>query len=233
MENPPGRDMLTPQQQDEFERLFPFVAQAGVEFKRDFYAACRYVELPADTSICEEGQQCAQLAMLLDGVGRVYKLSPGGREVTLYRIEAGEACVLTASCIMNGDSFPAIAVTETPVRAIVVSPQKVRGWICAEAEWQRFIFGLLSHRLASIISVVEEVAFKRIDVRLAEKFCRCLERGETSLQVTHAELAADLGSSREVISRILKDFARRGLIETGRGSIRLADPQAIEQLSRQ
>ena len=225
--------MLTPQQREEFERHFPFVAQAGDDFTRDFYAACRYVELPADASICEEGQQCAQLAMLLDGVGRVYKLSPGGREVTLYRIEAGEACVLTASCIMNGDSFPAMAVTETPVRAIVVSPQKVRGWICTESQWQRFIFGLLSHRLASIISVVEEVAFKRIDVRLAEKFSRCLARGETSLQVTHFDLAADLGSSREVISRTLKDFARRGLIETGRGSIRLADPQAIEKLSRQ
>ena len=225
--------MLAPEHRDEFESLFPFVARAGDDFKRDFYAACRYVELPADASICEEGQQCAQLAMLLDGVGRVYKLSPGGREVTLYRIEAGEACVLTASCIMNGDSFPAMAVTETPVRAIVVSPQKVRGWICAEAQWQRFIFGLLSHRLASIIAVVEEVAFKRIDVRLAQKFARCLARGETSLQVTHAELAADLGSSREVVSRILKDFVQRGLIETGRGSILFADRQAIEQLSRQ
>lgn len=225
--------MLAPEHQIEFERLFPFITQAGTGFTRDFFAACRYMELPADVSICEEGQQCAHLAMLLDGVGRVYKLSPAGREVTLYRIEAGEACVLTASCIMNGDSFPAMAVTETPVRAIVVSPQKVRGWICAEAQWQRFIFGLLSHRLASIISVVEEVAFKRIDVRLAEKFARCLDRGETSLQVTHAELAADLGSSREVVSRILKDFVQRGLIETGRGSIRLVDRQAIEQLSQQ
>lgn len=225
--------MLSPEHRDEFERLFPFVAQAGADFKRDFYAACRYLELPAEASICDEGQQCAQLALLLDGVGRVYKLSPGGREVTLYRIEAGEACVLTASCIINGANFPAMAVTETPVRAIVISPQKVRGWICAEAQWQQFIFGLLSHRLASIISVVEEVAFKRIDVRLAEKFARCLARGDSSLQVTHAELAADLGSSREVVSRILKDFAQRGLIETRRGSILLADRQAIEQLSRQ
>ena len=126
-----------------------------------------------------------------------------------------------------------MAITETPVRAIVISPQKVRNWICAETQWQHFIFGLLSHRLASIISVVEEVAFKRIDVRLAEKFARCLARGENSLQVTHAELAADLGSSREVVSRILKDFAQRGLIETGRGSILLSDRPAIEQLSRQ
>ncbi len=225
--------MISPQHQTEFEQLFPFIKKAGIEFIQDFYQNCRYVELPANASICEEGQQCAQLAMLLDGVGRVYKLSPAGREVTLYRIDAGEACVLTASCIMNDDDFPAMAVTETPIRAIVVSPQKVRGWICQESQWQHFIFSLLSHRLASIISVVEEVAFKRVDVRLAEKFARSLAQGESSLQVTHAELAADLGSSREVISRILKDFAQRGLIETGRGSILLADRAGIERLSRQ
>ena len=88
-------------------------------------------------------------------------------------------------------------------------------------------------RLANIISVVEEVAFKRIDVRLAEKFARILAQGDASLQMTHAELAADVGSSREVVSRILKDFAQRGLIETSRGSIQLVDPAAIEHLSQQ
>ena len=225
--------MLASRYRQEFEDHFPFIAQAGEDFKHDFYSACRYIELPAETSICDEGQTCAQLALVLQGIGRVYKLSPAGREVTLYRVEPGEACVLTASCIMNEDRFPAMAVTESPVRAIVVSPQKVRGWICQDNEWRRFIFGLLAHRLASIISVVEEVAFKRVDVRLAELFARNIARGETCLRVTHAELAADLGSSREVITRILKDFARRGLIETARGSIRFADRQAIEQLSRQ
>ena len=225
--------MISAQQQAEFERLFPFIKQADAGFVHSFYASCRYVELPAGVSICDEGQQCAQLSMLLEGVGRVYKLSPGGREVTLYRIRAGEACVLTASCIMNRDSFPAMAVTETPVRAVVVAPDRVRNWICEEQRWQHFIFGLLSHRLASIISVVEEVAFKRIDVRLADKFAHSLAQGETSLQMTHAELAADLGSSREVVSRILKDFSQRGLIETSRGSIRLTDPAAIEHLARQ
>jgi len=225
--------VISAQQQAEFEQLFPFIRQADSSFVKNFYAACRYLELPVGASICDEGQQCAQLSMLLDGVGRIYKLSPGGREVTLYRVNAGEACVLTASCILNRDSFPAMAVTETPVRAVVVAPDKVRNWICQEGQWQHFIFGLLSHRLASIISVVEEVAFKRIDVRIAEKLARSLAQGNDSLQVTHAELAADVGSSREVISRILKDFTQRGMIETGRGSIRLLAPEAIENLARQ
>lgn len=190
------------------------------------------MQLPAGVSICDEGQQCAQLAMVLEGTGRVYKLSPSGREITLYRIHSGESCVLTASCIMSENAFPAMAVTETPVSAVLVSPKNVRDWFCKDPEWQRFIFGLLSFRLNDIISVVEEVAFKRIDVRIAEQLVRHLEAGNSVVQKTHAELAADVGSSREVISRILKDFAQRDLVNLTRGSIEVIDEESIRHLSQ-
>jgi CRP/FNR family transcriptional regulator len=134
---------------------------------------------------------------------------------------------------MSQNSFPAMAVTETEAAAILVSPTKVREWFCEEPEWQKFIFGLLSHRLGDIISVVEEVAFKRIDVRIAEQLQRQLTLGEQVLHKTHAELAADVGSSREVISRILKDFAERGLVHLTRGQIEIADAEAIQRLSAQ
>ena len=225
--------MINNIQQAEFGNRFQFIKQCAPSFRELFYREAQYAELPASASVCEEGQHCSHLAMLLDGTARVYKLSSSGREVTLYRIFAGESCVLTASCIMNDDAFPAIAVTETPVRAILISPDRVLDWFCREPQWQRFIFGLLSHRLSDIISVVEEVAFKRIDVRLAEQFSRTLASGETTLKKTHAELAADLGSSREVISRILRDFTDRGLISTHRGHIDIHDQAAIDQLARQ
>ena len=225
--------MINSIQQAEFENRFQFIKQCAPSFREMFYREAQYAELPACASVCEEGQHCSHLAMLLDGTARVYKLSSSGREVTLYRIFSGESCVLTASCIMNDDAFPAIAVTETAVRAILIPPDRVLDWFCREPEWQRFIFGLLSHRLSDIISVVEEVAFKRIDVRLAEQFSRVLANGETTLNKTHAELAADLGSSREVISRILRDFADRGLISTHRGHIDIHDQAAIDQLAGQ
>lgn len=217
----------------EFESLFPFIKKSDPAFVKAFYEQCQYAEFSADTSICYDGQQCSQLVLLLDGVGRVYKLSPSGREVTLYRVHAGESCVLTASCIMNHNGFPAMAITETPVRGIMVSPGNVRKWFCVEPQWQQFIFGLLSHRLADIISVVEEVAFKRIDVRLAERLARELVKGELILHKTHAELAADVGSSREVVSRILRDLAQRGMISSTRGHIEVIDQQAIIRLSKQ
>ena len=225
--------MISAVQQAEFETVFPFIKQAKPDFKQMFYAEAQYMELPAGASICDEGQHCSHLALVLDGVGRVYKLSSSGREVTLYRIYGGESCVLTASCIMNHDSFPAMAVTETVVRGFLISPANVRKWFCVDPLWQQFIFGLLSHRLSNIISVVEEVAFKRIDVRIAEQLSRELAKGESVMHKTHADLAADVGSSREVVSRILRDMAHRGLVVSGRGHIDVINKQAIIELSKQ
>lgn len=225
--------MISTLLQAEFSRNFPFIQQASEAFKKGFFEAAQYVEVPAGTSICDEGQQCAYLTMVLGGMGRVYKLSPSGREITLYRIQEGESCVLTASCIMNQADFPAMAITETMVRGIMVNPKFVRDWFCREPEWQQFILGLLSHRLSSIIAVVEEVAFKRLDVRLAEQFARSLEQGTTKIDKTHAELAADVGSSREVVSRVLRDFTHRGLIISTRGHTEIIDVDAIKALSRQ
>lgn len=225
--------MISATQQKEFSKLFPFIKQAAPDFVQTFFEKAQYIELPAGVSICEEGQNCAHLALVIQGIGRVYKLSPSGREVTLYRIHGGESCILTASCIMNQDSFPAMAESETAIRGLLIPPADVRDWFCRDTHWQRFIFGLLSHRLADIISVVEEVAFKRIDVRLAEQFTRRLAAGEKTIHKTHAEIAADVGSSREVVSRILRDFTQRGLIISSRGSIEIVDNQAIKNLAQQ
>ena len=225
--------MISSLQQSEFSRHFPFIEHTSPKFIDTFFSQAQPVELKSGATILEEGQACAHLVLVTDGVGRVYKLSPSGREVTLYRIHAGESCVLTASCIMNQDSFPAMAEVETTIRGVAVSPKNVKEWFCQDSEWQKFIFGLLSHRLASIISVVEEVAFKRIDVRLAEQFVRALQQGNQVIKKTHAELAADVGSSREVVSRILRDFSQRDLISSGRGSIEILNAQAITDLARQ
>jgi CRP/FNR family transcriptional regulator len=213
----------------QFAACFPFIEQASAGFVEEFFGHAREALLEADTPICDEGQQCAHLALVLEGVGRVFKLSPNGREITLYRIYPGQSCVLTASCIMSRNAFPAMAVSETPVQALLVPPERVRSWFCQETAWRDFVFGLLSHRLGDIIAVVEEVAFKRIDLRLAEQMMRALERGERVLHKTHQELAADVGSSREVVSRILREFSERGLIRSRRGEIEILDAAAIRR----
>ncbi|MEZ4701803.1 MAG: Crp/Fnr family transcriptional regulator [Rhodothermales bacterium] len=176
--------------------------------------------------ICLEGNQCTFLPFVLEGRARVYKASDAGREITLYRIEAGESCVLTASCILNRIAFPAFAIAETSVEGFLVPAPVFRSWIDEYSAWRMFVFDLFAQRLSSIINVVEEVVFRRLDARLATFLT---EAGEDRVAMTHEAIATELGSSREVVSRLLKEFQLDGLVELERGVIHLADRQGLRR----
>lgn len=175
--------------------------------------------------------QCSHLALVVEGYARVYKLSENGREITLYRVGPGESCILTASCIISGKPFPAFAVCETPIEALVIHTAEVMRWTSEFSVWRDFLFGLISERLGNVISVVEEIAFRRVDRRLASYL---LQRGSSDgIAITHQAIASDLGTSREVVSRILKDFEHQGLISVSRGHVRLSDLPGLGEKSRE
>ena len=212
----------------ELEAHFPFLRNADEFVRQQAVAQIMRANLPADAHICWEGDSCQHLALIVSGVARVYKVGETGREITLYRLEAGESCVLTASCILSQRPFPALAVTESPVQAILIPAPALRQWAAQFEGWRDYIFDLMAHRLATVIATVEEVAFGRMDVRLARLLAETAVT-TTSLNLTHQEIAAELGTAREVVSRILKDFANAGLIELARGQINLLDPAGLQQ----
>jgi len=178
--------------------------------------------------------QCGHLALVTEGVARVYKLGENGREITLYRISGGESCILTASCIISGRPFPAFAVCEEPIEALVISSPAVKRWTNEFPAWRDYLFGLIGDRLGDVISVVEEIAFRRVDRRLAHYLLQRLEpTASDSLNITHQAIASDLGTSREVVSRILKDFEHQGLISVSRGSVCLKDRRGLAEKSHE
>ncbi|WP_127478083.1 Crp/Fnr family transcriptional regulator [Sulfurivermis fontis] len=177
--------------------------------------------LPPGQVVCQQGDSCGYLPLLLSGRARVFKSAESGREITLYRIDAGDSCVLTASCIMSDIPFPALAVSETEVEAVLIPAGSVRAWMGESAAWRRYLFGLVARRLADVIAVVEEVAFRRLDARVAAWLLEHAAGGVA--HTTHQELAVDLGSSREVVSRILRDLENEGMIRRTRGEILLLD----------
>ncbi len=151
----------------------------------------------------------------------MFKLAESGREITLYRVERGECCILTASCMLSRRPFPANATVESNLDALLIPEAHVQRWMSSSESWRRFLWNLLAKRLGDVISLVEEVAFRRMDERLCEYLtAHASERGPV-IQATHGQIAADLGTSREVVSRVLKDFESRGLLKLSRGSIRL------------
>jgi len=182
-----------------------------------------YVKLPPAQHICMEGRHCSSLALLISGTARVYKLGESGKEITLYRVEAGESCVLTLSCIASGKAFPAFAISETDVEAIIIPTSKVRSWMEQQPSWRDYAWELIASRLADVISLVEEITFKRMDERLAHYLEQQRQQHGEQLTITHQQIAADLGTSREVISRLLKDLQQRGELSLGRGQIILAN----------
>ncbi len=197
---------------------FPFLQNADEDILTALRQNATLVRLPAEEYICWEGDRCNHLALLLEGTVRVYKVGENGREITLYRLHSGESCVLTASCILSGRAFPALAVVEKPATALLVPAGLLKEWVSAYPPWREYVFSLMTDRLGQIITTVEEVAFRRVDIRLAELLLKSANVSGT-VKLTHQEIARDLGSAREVISRILKDFEKQGWIDLQRGAI--------------
>lgn len=175
-----------------------------------------------------EGTVCHALAIVLKGVARVYKVAENGREITLYRLHPGDTCVLTASCLLNGKSFPAFAVTESELTALMIPQDVFIGWVNEYEEWRTYVFSLVYNRLQSVITLVEEVTFRRLDVRLADHLLgRMEEQVDASIKATHESIAFDLGTSREVVSRILKEFEHEGVVALERGTILVKNREGL------
>jgi CRP/FNR family transcriptional regulator, anaerobic regulatory protein len=213
---------------------FGFLRAADTHFRERFFKHAAEAKIGAAQPICDQGMQCSHLSLVVKGIARVYKLGENGREITLYRIGPGESCILTASCIISGKPFPAFAVSETPIEALVIDTAEVMRWTNESAVWRNFLFSLISERLDDVISVVEEVAFRRVDRRLANYLLqRSTADSGNSIRITHQAIASDLGTSREVVSRILKDFEHQGLISVSRGHLSLSDLRGLNDKSQE
>ncbi|MET0027427.1 MAG: Crp/Fnr family transcriptional regulator [Candidatus Thiodiazotropha sp.] len=212
---------------------FDFLQQADNSFQRRFFQSVSLINLPAAQPICQQGSQCSHLALVLSGQARVYKIGDNGREITLYRIGPGESCILTASCIVNGQPFPAFAVSEEPIEAVLINPADVVRWSDETPAWRKYLFSLVSSRLSEVIGIVEEIAFRRVDTRLASFLVQNAEPARERIEQTHQAIASDLGTSREVVSRVLKDLEQRRLIQIQRGAIQILDRAKLAALSNQ
>ncbi len=175
--------------------------------------------IPRDARVYAEGDACSAIAFILSGEIRVYKVGETGREITLYEIGPGETCILNASCILAHTSYPANAVAISDVNVLLVPSAEFRSLVMNHEGMRDFVFTLLSRRLATVMELVEEVAFGRMDQRLMDYL---IEKSKNSaLETTHQKIANDLGTSREVVSRLLKDFERKKQVKLSRNSIAL------------
>jgi CRP/FNR family transcriptional regulator len=213
---------------DRIARALPMLEVAGPELVREFEKSAFHARIPAGADVFLEGDPVEAIALLISGVVRVYKIGETGRQITLYRFGDGQSCILTANAILSRKTFPAVATVEKDAEAVMVPADAFRDWVNRHRPWREFVFDLLSARLASVMELVDEIAFRRMDVRLAD-FVMDRARLARTFRITHQEIASELGSSREVISRLLEDLAGEGVIRTGRGEIEVLDPDALQE----
>jgi CRP/FNR family transcriptional regulator len=222
--------MLSQEQYQKISRALPILKHADPRLVREFQDNAFFARIPAGRDVFIEGDHVDAIALLISGVVRVYKIGETGREITLYRFGNGESCILTANAILSQKGFPAVATVEKEAEAVMIPSDTFRDWVKRYDLWREFVFELLSQRLTAVMAIVEEVAFHRMDTRVVSLL---LERSQPSalVRMTHQEIASELGSSREVISRILEDFSAQGLLEVSRGSIRILNQEALQAIS--
>ena len=192
-------------------------------------ASAQIVKLEQGRFVFHAGDMCEAFLLLLNGEVRVQLTSAGGREITLYRIGRGGSCILTTSCLLSNENYPAEAIAESDVEALAIPISSFQDAL-EESHWFRwFVFDGFSMRLTSVIQKIEHIAFTSIDARLAAVL---LELDRKGIQkITHQDIAVELGTAREVVSRHLKRFESHGWVQLGRGKVTLVDRDRIEAMT--
>jgi CRP/FNR family transcriptional regulator, anaerobic regulatory protein len=205
---------------------FPELAELDQEHRGELLDRLQFSRLRGGDIAYRQGQHCHNYVMCLEGQTRVFKTSESGREILLYQVGPGETCVLTTSCLMAGSPFPAESTAETDVLHAALPSNTFHRLMTTSPPFRKFVLDNYGDLLSSLIMLVDEVAFASLDLRLARRLlAEADERGVVAK--THQQLALDLGSVREVISRYLAEWERMGWVQASRGSIELKDRAAL------
>ena len=184
------------------------------------------IDVPAGTVLFEEHAPCRGFPLVLRGEVRVARGTPQGRSLELYRVGPGELCVVSACGLFGNAPLSAHGVAQAPTRLLLLSPAGFEQWV-AHPPFRHFVFGVFADRLAELMGLAEAVAFQRLDQRLAAAL---LGHGLT-VSTTHQALADELGTVREIVTRLLKRFERAGWVSLGRERIELRNAAALRALS--
>ncbi len=186
----------------------------------------RPLRVPAGTRLFDAGQPCPGFPIVDEGSVRVSLASPDGRQMELYRVEPGEVCVVSATCLFAHRVATAQGEARTETALRLVSPEDFEAVCERDPLLRRYVMGLMAERLADLMALVEAVAFQRLDQRLAALLAA---RG-ARLVATHQQLADELGTVREIVSRLLRRFERDGLVRLGRERIEVVDAAGLQRV---
>ena len=206
-----------------------FPALAGLAPARldRLLAEAQLLRVPAGGVIFDADQPCRGFPLVLEGAVRVVMSAPSGREILLYRVDPGQGCILSGGCLLGHSDYAARGIAEEDVTLLSLPPAQFQSLLLEHEPFRRFVFGMYGERLAEVMQLVEEVAFRRLDERLAQLL---VHRGPV-IAATHQSLADELGSVREIVSRLLRSFEQRGWVRLERERVTVTDPKGLAGLA--
>lgn len=219
--------MLNDNEWRELTTVFPVLLEAGEETQLMLREAAVSVHAPPGSVMFDVGNPCEAFPMLVRGTVRVFRRSATGREILLYRVGGGDFCVLNTTCALSGAEFPAAGVVEEEIFAAKVDTGTFWRAVMQCPALRSTVFRTFGERLYFLMSLVDEVAFQRLDQRLAKSL---LGRPAVA-RVTHQQLADELGTVREIVSRIVKEWESRGIVRLARGQIETVDRQQLDTIA--
>lgn len=206
---------------------YPMLRELPGAEQETLLAAASVMQLPAGTVVFDENQPCQGFPLLLSGSIRVIKAAPSGRELQLYRVIPGESCILTSSCLLGHTRYQARGIAEQALEMVLLPASAFHAMLAGHEAFRSYVFHLFSDRLTDLMQLVSAVAFQKLDQRLAA----LLISRASPIQTTHQALADELGSAREIVSRLLKGFAEQGWVKLGREQIDITDATALRKFA--
>ncbi len=210
---------------EDISNLFPFFLETGMD-----NVVHSIAKIPAGACAFLEGDHSSHVAFVLKGSLRVIKIGESGREILLYRVLPGESCILQLSSVLAGVGYPATAIVENEAEAVMIPAERFKHWINESQSLRDFVYGNLTKRISAMMALVEEIAFKRMDVRLIELLLSKTSAEQRVIKMTHEEIAGELGTAREVISRLLKNLENDAFLELSRGKIELTNRNGLQSI---
>lgn len=217
--------------------LFDVYQNASLDLQQAMHNAGQVTELPSGARVFNEGDDCKVVPFIGSGAVRVYKHNGNRREVTLYNVGAGESCVMTTSCVVNNQPYPASAdvVGGGPLIFVHYAPQTIRKWVEQYPLMREHVNAMMHKRMVHLLELIDDLTFTRMDRRIAsfllQKFTG--DGFAESLNITHGQIADELGSAREVVSRLLKELEKSGAVELSRGRVRIMNENMLRMYAGQ
>jgi CRP/FNR family transcriptional regulator len=219
------------QNTDLWHKHFPQLMQTNDSSIERMVEKSRLLEIPSNSQVSMPGAECNDYILVVGGSIRVQIVTEKGREVVLYHVRAGEGCILTTSCLLSGTTFPAEGHTEENTEVLALPAAEFDQAIGASPNFRNFVFTNFAHRLASLLTRIEQFCSPSIDRSLATTLLHLATDSNQPISATHQELANEIGTAREVVSRHLKRLEEQGLVNLGRGTIRIISPLLLAKMA--